>query len=313
MSQIFENFTAMFNSAASFDQPIGIWDMSNAVELNLMFVEANSFTSDITNWDVSNVLNMGSLFLNNTSFNQDLGSWDTSSVTSMAGMFEGAVAFDGDISSWDVSNVENMSLMFENSGISLENYDKTLAAWANLPSLQTNVIFDAGDSQYCESEEARQSIIDSYGWTINDSGKVPLCNEDNDEDGVLDHLDTCLDTQPGAVVNANGCEMIPNTAIKVYATTPSCIDSEDGSIEITMETEGHLLDIALEGESYSNQFMDVPSGTPFKVNNLPVGSYSISISIPEVLFDQKYVSTINSLESVTGKRAMLDSKTATVT
>ncbi|MBO0320865.1 BspA family leucine-rich repeat surface protein [Muricauda sp. CAU 1633] len=308
-----ENFGAMFNNAASFDQPIGIWDMSNAVELSLMFAEANSFTSDITNWDVSNVTTMEGLFKYNTTFNQDLSSWDTSSVTSMAGMFEGAAAFEGDISSWDVSTVENMSLMFENSGISLENYDKLLDAWANLPSLQTNVIFDVGNSQYCESEEARQFIIDTYGWIINDTGKIPYCNEDNDGDGVLDHLDACLDTQPGAVVNASGCEVIPNTAIKVYASTPSCVGREDGSIEITMETEGHLLDITLEGESYSNQFVDVPSGTPFKVDDLPEGSYSVSVSIPEIVFEQHYVATINSLESVTGKRALLDSKAAMVT
>lgn len=332
------DFSAMFNGARSFDQPIGIWDVSSGIDLSLMFQGANSFNSDITNWDisnaeniavmfgynisfnqdisswdVSNIKNIGGLFWNNTVFNQDLSSWNTSNVTDMGRIFDGALAFDGDISSWDVSKVEDMSLMFENSGISLENYDKILAAWTNLPSLQSNVIFDAGNSRFCESEEARQFIIDTYDWIINDAGKAPYCNEDNDGDGILDHLDACLDTLPGAEVNANGCDTISNTAVTVYTSTPSCIGNEDGSIEITLDTEGYMLDISVESDSYSNQFMDIPSGTSFKVVDLPVGSYSVSISIPEIVFEQQYVATINSLESVTGKRAALDPKKATAT
>ncbi|MFD2100313.1 BspA family leucine-rich repeat surface protein [Flagellimonas iocasae] len=301
---------AMFGGSG-FNQDIGDWDVSQVTNMNVMFY-GTSFNQDIGNWNVSNVTDMGGMFGENTVFNQDIGDWDVSNVTFMGSMFSGAIGFDQNLGTWDVSSVTNMPGMFDETSLSTENYDKTLQGWASL-NLQNDVYFDGGLNLFCDASDARQFIIDTFNWTIEDLGKIPYCNEDNDEDGVLDHLDACLDTQPGAVVNANGCEVIPNTAIKVYASTPSCIGNEDGSIEIIMETEGHLLDIALESDSYSNQFMDVPSGTPFKVDDLPEGSYSVSVSIPEIVFEQRYVATINSLESLTGKRALLDSKAAMVT
>ena len=56
------------------------------------------------------------------------------------------------------------------SGLSTPNYDATLIAWSG-QNLESNVIFDAGSSQYCASESQRQSIIDNKSWTINDAGK----------------------------------------------------------------------------------------------------------------------------------------------
>ena len=86
-------------------------------------------------------------------------------------------SFNQDLSSWDVSNVVRMISMFNNSGLSNENYDKTLIGWSQLPSLQNDVILDAPDNQYCLSDEARQSIIDTYGWTINDAGEAEDCQQ----------------------------------------------------------------------------------------------------------------------------------------
>jgi surface protein len=56
------------------------------------------------------------------------------------------------------------------AGLSTENYDATLASWS-AQSLQSNVVFSAGDSTYCEAENERQSIIMNFSWTIEDVGK----------------------------------------------------------------------------------------------------------------------------------------------
>jgi len=111
------------------------------------------------------------VFWNNAVFNQDLSNWNTSNVTQMNGMFENATSFDRSLGNWDVSKVEDMVTMFEGSGLSTQNYDATLIAWNNLPLLQNGVQFDAGNSQYCSSEVARQNLIDTYGWNITDGGK----------------------------------------------------------------------------------------------------------------------------------------------
>ncbi|WP_420604157.1 BspA family leucine-rich repeat surface protein [Flagellimonas sp.] len=303
---------SMFQNAESFNQDLSAWDVSKVQHMTNMFNTAISFNSNVDGWDVSNVEDMVGMFQRASSFNQDLGSWNVTNVTNMMWMFAEATNFDQSLENWNIQNVNNMGLMFEMSGLSLEKYDRTLNNWAELPSLQIGVSFDAGSSQYCESEEARQNIINMYGWTINDAGENPVCNQDNDSDGVLDHKDSCLGTPPGVEVDANGCDIIPNNAIKVYVLTPSCIGSSDGIIEITMNISGYLLDISISGEGLSNQFDDISSETGLEINDLSAGSYTITVSIPEIFFEQTYGVTVNELDSVTGKRAELNSEGGTV-
>src|SRR5690554_2355955 len=96
---------------------------------------------------------------------------DLSAVTSMANMFTQANLFDADISNWDVSNVTDMTDMFAGVTLPTFYYDSLLTAWSNL-TLQNNVNFSAGSSHYCNSETARDNIINIYGWTISDGGKL---------------------------------------------------------------------------------------------------------------------------------------------
>jgi len=92
-----------------------------------------------------------------------------SSVRSMSYMFLRS-SFNQDISNWDVSSVTDMSSMFSGVTLSTENYDALLTGWSS-QNLQSDVEFDAGDSQYStSSQSARDVLTDTFNWTISDGG-----------------------------------------------------------------------------------------------------------------------------------------------
>ena len=163
------SMSRMFNSAKAFNQTINNWDVSKVTDMNYMFTNNGVFNQPIGNWNVGNVVKMKSMFENSTVFNQDIGNWNVSNVTDMSYMFYGATDFNQDLGNWNVSNVSNMLWVFNGVTFSTNNYDSILTNWSQL-SLQNNVNFHGGNSTYCNSEIDRQSIIDNFGWTINDSG-----------------------------------------------------------------------------------------------------------------------------------------------
>jgi surface protein len=112
---------------------------------------------------------MSGMFANATAFNGDISGWDVSSVTNMNSMFDGATAFNGDISGWDVSAVTLMIYFMKyKSTADYDYYDNLLNAWSLL-TLQNGVTWDMGAIDYTSAgATARQSIIDTYGWTIFD-------------------------------------------------------------------------------------------------------------------------------------------------
>ncbi|MER3375332.1 MAG: BspA family leucine-rich repeat surface protein [Allomuricauda sp.] len=302
----------MFSLTPEFNQDISSWNVSKVQNMDFMFSNSQKFNQDISNWDVSEVITMRGMFNLAEAFNQDISKWNVSNVLSMYNMFFGNNVFDQNVGSWNISNVVDMTGMFADTALSLKNYDNILQGWASLPNLRTNVIFDAGSSMYCESAQARQFIIDTYGWTILDAGEDSLCSVDMDGDGVFDYKDACQGTSPGVLVNTEGCDLIPNDAIKVQVLSTSCVGSSDGAIEVGMTTSGYLLDISIEGDGFTDQFNDIPSGTDFTIDNLSVGNYTITVFIPEILFEQTYGVTISGLDAVSGKRMLLDSKSGTV-
>ncbi len=120
--------------------------------------------------DLSIATSMESMFREASIFNQDISHWDVSSVTNMSYLFSGASAFDQDLSLWDVSAVIEMNEMFTSSGLSTVNYDAILIGWSSQP-LQNDVTFDVGTATYSSvAESARDILINTYGWTINDGG-----------------------------------------------------------------------------------------------------------------------------------------------
>ena len=299
----------MFYGAARFNQNIGNWNVSNVIGMQAMLGYTEAFNQDISGWNVGNVITMNSLFNGAGSFDQDIGEWNVSNVENMQAIFYGATQFDQDLSKWDVSNVTNMLFMLNDSGVSVGNYDLLLNSWSQ-QSLQNNVQFEASNIQYCDGENARQYLTDTYGWIITDGGKVPFCNEDNDSDGILDHLDTCLETRPNVIVNENGCEIIAADAILVYGATPTCPGEANGSISISSALTDYIFNIVVEGPT-SSDYIGISLNDNLEVSNLNTGLYTVTIAIPDISYAQTYGIQINEVGTISGKRESLNTKAKT--
>jgi hypothetical protein len=153
---------------------IDLPDLRQVSSMSDMFNGAVNFNADIRDWNVSSVTDMSDLFYRATSFNQDISVWDVSSVIRMQGTFGEAASFNQNISAWDVSLVTNMRSMFESVAISTSNYDALLNSWSK-QVVESNVTFDAGNSQYSASSQAARDILTSApnNWTITDGGEKP--------------------------------------------------------------------------------------------------------------------------------------------
>ena len=168
------NMSSMFAGGSifsSFNQPIGNWNVSNVTNMSLMF-SGSPFNQPIDNWNVSNVTNMSSMFAYSP-FNQPIGNWNVSNVNTMSEMFTYS-PFNQPIGNWNVSNVNTMSEMFTGAKLSTANYDATLIGWSIIISpetpLKSNIPFSGGYSTYCNGASARNLLMNTYGWTIQDSG-----------------------------------------------------------------------------------------------------------------------------------------------
>ena len=71
---------------------------------------------------------------------------------------------------------------------------------------------------------------------LDNDGIGDVCDTDLDNDGVLNEIDQCPNTTPGATVNVNGCEVVslPANAFTIQSTAITCSGNSDGSITVTL-------------------------------------------------------------------------------
>jgi surface protein len=171
------------------------WNTRNVTIFQQMFFNNYTFNQPIQNWDVSGA--SGNAFLsflyNSTTnlgqFNQPLGSWNINPANYGANffraMFYGQNAFDQDLSAWTITGLPNVQGNFNDfitnadlvarpMSFSRANYDKLLISWANQGFVYPEII-SFGNAQYTlggAAEAARNTLVNTYGWTITDGGGV---------------------------------------------------------------------------------------------------------------------------------------------
>jgi len=101
-----------------------------------------------------------------------------SSATNISSMFQTLqqpTTLTFDLSNWDISNITNMADLFRLGGFdTVKKYDDTLISWS-AGNPQSNIVINFGDNQYTlggAAEAARNTLINTYGWTITDGGGV---------------------------------------------------------------------------------------------------------------------------------------------
>ncbi|MBK9255113.1 MAG: BspA family leucine-rich repeat surface protein [Saprospiraceae bacterium] len=162
----------MFWGALNFNQDIGNWNTSNVIDMARMFESAANFNQNISNWNTIKVIKMHLMFKGASSFNQNIGNWNTSNVNQSNSMFESATSFNQNIGNWNISKITNMISMLNNSGIDQNNYDNTLIGWA-AQNVKPNVSLGSQGLQYCNSQSARNTLVNTFGWNI--TGDILFC------------------------------------------------------------------------------------------------------------------------------------------
>ena len=149
------------------------WNTSNINNISGAFRAAKLFNQNISSWNTSNFTSLSSTFFDADSFNQLIGSWDTGNVTSMNNLFRSNLStFDQSLANWDITSLTTASNMFNASGLSTASYDATLIGWA-AQSITNAVSINFGSSKFTSggaAETARNTLINTFGWTIVDGG-----------------------------------------------------------------------------------------------------------------------------------------------
>ena len=180
------NTTNFYTAFAANNFPSGItfdsWDFSHVTSTRDMFPDCTNIP-DVTGLDVSSVSNFQYMFSRSSDFNQDISVWDVSGPGSMRGMLYGTTNFDRSLANWDISGITDFRDFMKSAGISTANYDSTLIGW--LQSLENtypggvnypfSINISFGSSRYTlggAAETARNTLINTYGWTITDGGGI---------------------------------------------------------------------------------------------------------------------------------------------
>ncbi|CAL2074510.1 BspA family leucine-rich repeat surface protein [Tenacibaculum sp. 190524A02b] len=169
------NMKNMFFGTAKFTGAnIGNWDVSKVADFNSMFENAVVFSENLNNWNIGGnvigTIDMAAMFQGAAKLNSPLDNWDVSKVGNFIQTFLGATDFDQDLGSWDISSASDFTAMLNFSGLSPENYDKTLEGWGTLSAgetaIPTNKELGALNLRYGNPVH-RERLANNYSWTFN--------------------------------------------------------------------------------------------------------------------------------------------------
>jgi len=130
---------------------------------------------------------------------------------------------------------------------------------------------------------------DFYPWGVLDSD----VDGDDDNDGVMNNLDNCLETPIGEQVDANGCSLIASNNFTIEVISETCPNKNNGQLKIFAQTSRNYT-ASMNGNDYnftSNK----------TIKNLVPGDYELCIMVPEQTLSNCYNFTIKKGVTVAGK------------
>ena len=170
-----EFMTSMFGLNTVYNQPLNAWTLTSLTNTSDMFRGASSFSRNVNGWSMNLVTDTSGMFKDATNYNQNMNFWDIRNVTNMSGMLENATSFNRDIGGWKPNSLTNATDMFNGAtAFSTTNYDLLLIGWS-AESIQPNVPFSAGTTQYSVGTAATaRGVLTGApnNWTITDGGQV---------------------------------------------------------------------------------------------------------------------------------------------
>ena len=163
----FAFFGCVNMSHTATDEP----DLTNVTDLSSMFRIANNANANVSNWKTGNIQNMNNMFQGYDG-NPDVSNWDVSSLVQAGSVFRNASNANPDCRNWKPTSLTDASNMLTGSDLSVENLTAIYTKWPQL-TLQQNVAFSAGNTQYNASGQAgRDILVNTYNWIIEDGGQV---------------------------------------------------------------------------------------------------------------------------------------------
>ena len=185
--------------------------------------------------------------------------------------------------SQNVSVVEDQSLEIILNGIDNDKDEFTFSITGN----PINGEAALNDNKVIYKPKAGYFGSDSFIFEINDgtdssdpaSVTITITSNDFDEDGVLNKDDICPNTPLGSKVNAKGCRFfeMPANNYRIKVTSSSCINSNDGRIELTVVNSSYDYSVLLSG--MSNPVIITGENNPANVTGLSKGDYTVCFKV----------------------------------
>ncbi|WP_084158163.1 discoidin domain-containing protein [Gaetbulibacter saemankumensis] len=126
---------------------------------------------------------------------------------------------------------------------------------------------------------------------FDNDGLGDACDDDDDNDGVLDVDDLCPETPFGRFVNDNGCELfnLPANNFTLKTVTETCKNNNDGQI-ILSALENYNYQVTLQG---NNNQTNYAFNQQLTIDNLSAGVYQLCITVEnESSFQRCYDITV---------------------
>ena len=185
--------------------------------------------------------------------------------------------------SQNVSVVEDQSLEIILNGIDNDKDEFTFS----ITGSPINGEAALNDNKVIYKPKAGYFGSDSFIFEINDgtdssdpaSVTITITSNDFDEDGVLNKDDICPNTPLGSKVNAKGCRFfeMPANNYRIKVTSSSCINSNDGRIELTVVNSSYDYSVLLSG--MSNPVIITGENKTANVTGLSKGDYTVCFKV----------------------------------